>query len=554
MTAAQPQPVLVPIPADFPVQWEHPGDERLPWVQDRMHSPDPLTPLERSFFDIAYGGFNLAAEAYAMPVRANIRYFNTYLYMAIAPAVPPEQMEAQGKLSEEKMGAAVARLGELWQGEWLPEIQSHLAWWDAFDLRGAAAPALLDHLDETLERSHRLWEIHFRIVFPTYVAISLFDDLHRDLFGAEGAFDAYKLLQGIDNKTIESGRALWDLSRKALALPEVRQILETRAEVLPALGGTAAGRAFLDELRAYLEVYGARGDKWGLSYPSWIEDPAPVIKNLKDYITRSDRDPRAEQAQMAAQREQSISQARQRLKGYPQQVVEQYEFLLKAAHQGVVLTEDHGFWIDFNSMYRARRVFMEVGRRLAGTGAIESPDHVFCLTVDEVRQLIASGGDQRARVAQRRAELERFRTIDPPPALGMDYGPPPDNPVSRFLGKFFGGPPPAAEEPGTLKGHAGSAGKVRGRARVIRSLDEAGRLKLGDILVAETTAPPWTPLFATAGGIVTDTGGILSHCAVVAREYRIPAVVGTGAATKVIREGQLLEVDGDAGTVRIVEE
>lgn len=86
---------------------------------------------------------------------------------------------------------------------------------------------------------------------------------------------------------------------------------------------------------------------------------------------------------------------------------------------------------------------------------------------------------------------------------------------------------------------------------MIRSLSEAGKLQRGDILVAETTAPPWTPLFATAAAIVTDTGGILSHCAVVAREYRIPAVVGTGRATAVIRDGQTLEVDGDAGLVRI---
>jgi pyruvate,water dikinase len=87
---------------------------------------------------------------------------------------------------------------------------------------------------------------------------------------------------------------------------------------------------------------------------------------------------------------------------------------------------------------------------------------------------------------------------------------------------------------------------------VIHSLQEAADLKPGDILVTESTAPPWTPLFATAGGIVTDNGGILSHCAVVAREYRIPAVVGTGRATTMLRSGQLIEVDGDAGTVRVL--
>jgi rifampicin phosphotransferase len=87
---------------------------------------------------------------------------------------------------------------------------------------------------------------------------------------------------------------------------------------------------------------------------------------------------------------------------------------------------------------------------------------------------------------------------------------------------------------------------------VIHSLAEAGKLQPGDVLVAVSTEPPWTPLFATASAIVTDSGGVLSHSAVVAREYRIPAVVGTGNATTTFKDGQLLEVDGNAGTVRVV--
>jgi pyruvate,water dikinase len=106
--------------------------------------------------------------------------------------------------------------------------------------------------------------------------------------------------------------------------------------------------------------------------------------------------------------------------------------------------------------------------------------------------------------------------------------------------------------PCVLRGTAGSSGTVRGPAKVVRSLAEAGKLQPGDILVAETTAPPWTPLFATAAAVVTDVGGVLSHCAVVAREYRIPTVVGTGRATATIQDGQTIEVDGDAGVVRIV--
>ena len=169
-----------------------------------------------------------------------------------------------------------------------------------------------------------------------------------------------------------------------------------------------------------------------------------------------------------------------------------------------------------------------------------------------MRAALAAGGDLQALITERKAELERHSAIAPPMPLSTDYGPPPDSPLSRSLSKFFSTPVAPAEEEGSLNGHPGSPGKIQGTAKVIGSLAEAAKLEQDDILVTGTTSPPWTPLFAIAGAIVTDTGGILSHCAVVAREYRIPAVVGTGAATQMISDGQLLEVDGDGGTVRIV--
>ena len=186
MPADQPvphAPVRIPIPPNFPVTWGSPDDERLFWVQERMHSPDPQLPLETDFWVRVYDGFGRANEAYEMPIRVQGRCFNTYVYMAIAPVVPPEQMEAQGKRAEERLKEAMGRLEALWKEDWLPEIQSHLAWWAAFDLRGASMPDLVAHLEETARRSDRLWELHFRIVLPAYVAISQFDELHRDLVG-----------------------------------------------------------------------------------------------------------------------------------------------------------------------------------------------------------------------------------------------------------------------------------------------------------------------------------------------------------------------------------
>jgi pyruvate,water dikinase len=150
--------------------------------------------------------------------------------------------------------------------------------------------------------------------------------------------------------------------------------------------------------------------------------------------------------------------------------------------------------------------------------------------------------------------MEHFRAIQPPPVLGTPPpGPPPaETPVSRAFGKFFGQQPQQVADPHIVLGNAGSPGVASGPARVIRTLDEADKLQSGDVLVTRSTASAWTPLFATAAAIVTDAGGILSHCAVVAREYRLPAVVGTGTATTAIRDGQMVEVDGSAGVVRVI--
>ena len=136
---------------------------------------------------------------------------------------------------------------------------------------------------------------------------------------------------------------------------------------------------------------------------------------------------------------------------------------------------------------------------------------------------------------------------------------PPDDPFTRSMNRVFGGSPiPSARAaeappgPAEVRGLAASPGMVRGRARVVHTLAEGDDLQPGDILVTEATLPPWTSLFARVAAVVTDVGGILSHAAVVAREQRIPAMVGTRSATTPIADGQMIEVDGTHGVVRAI--
>jgi len=126
-----------------------------------------------------------------------------------------------------------------------------------------------------------------------------------------------------------------------------------------------------------------------------------------------------------------------------------------------------------------------------------------------------------------------------------------EDPLAAALGKFFGVPPEPSRDPDIIQGLGASPGSVQGTAKVVRTLNEASKLEKGDIMVCEMTMPPWTPLFSIAGAVVADTGGPLSHCAIVAREYKMPCVVGTVVGTSVISDGMTLTVDGAKGIVRI---
>ena len=535
-----------------------PADEALFWQHDAMHFPDPLAPMEAAMLENTLGqGFTYGANAYNAPLRVEVRTINGYEYQSMVPMTgTPDELAAQGALAEASIRMAIGSIDWLWGEKILPEVREHLGFWDAFDLEGATRAAFAAHVEQTWARLARVWELHFQIVLPAYLAISEFDELYRGLFADAGPLDSYRLLEGLPNMTVEVGQELWRLSRVAIATPAVRDVLTSSetGDVLAALYATAPGRAFVAELERYLFRYGRRADKWTIVAPSWTEDPAPAIESLRDFVRRPESDAPAVTTQTAAAgRERAIAEARERLRDYPAPVVGQFEAMLAAAQSSLVISEDHNFWIDNMSIHHLRAVLLEAGRRLAGDGAILAAADVFMLDPEELAGALATPGeDLRPIVEERVAQMERQRAIQPPPVLGtMPAAPPPDDPFTRFAMKFNGVPQaPAAE--GELRGSPGSSGIVRGTARIIRSISESGRIQAGDILVAETTAPPWTPLFATVAAVVTDTGGVLSHCAVVAREYAIPAVVGTGSATTAIADGQMIEVDGDAGIVRIV--
>lgn len=581
-TASTPAPAPgqpIPTAPDFPVVWDDPRDAKLTWDLFPPIAPTPL--LTFSFIKAFLVGALPSFERAGLPITIHMARINTYLYGAFAPKDAPPEMVLKGlgllnraapgvfklmmdqmaggmsKKSEAALNPIVERFEAYWRDEILPEIKQHLAYFESCDLRGLSLDQLRAHLGEAVKRVGLMGALH-GIILPSAYALSQFEEFYCEVFEGATTLDALQLTQGFDNKILEGDRALWRLSRAALATPEVFAILSAHAPaaVIPALEQSEAGRPFLADLRAWLAQYSQRlNSAFALGEPSWIEDPTPAIEYLQADLAQAEPRPGMDPTAMAAAREQAVAAARARLAGYPQPVVARFEKLLKAAQAAVVVLEDHNFWIDQRLFYHVRRVILEFGQRLAQAGALAAVPDVFHLAPEELQ---TSGNlPLRRLVAERQAEVERFSRVTPPPKLGtlpafeMTGG----GSVMRAMSKGeLGARNTSRREANAVKGIAGSAGVVRGPARLIHSLAEAGRLRRGDVLVTKTTLPPWTPLFATAAAVVTDTGGVLCHSAVVAREYHIPAVVGTDYATSTFHDGQLLEVDGDAGTVRVVVE
>jgi pyruvate,water dikinase len=539
-------------PAAFPVRWEEPTDELLTWTLEPTHWPGPVGRLDGELSMWLVDAVSAALRRYGEPIALRARRMNTYVYLAMAPASEPPDPDGSARLRD-----AIDRLGELWEREWLPEIQEHLAAWEATEPSALDGSALAVHLDGTLDRLRRLWQIHFTAWFPFVGAMSAFVDEHRELLGDGGPLGPYRMLGGLQSKTLETAHALWRLGRLAASDADVRDALAAGDEegALAALRSSAAAAPFVAELDAFLARWGHSGVRDFPSTRSWTEDPTAVVKSLRDALASDAEDPEPAWSALAADREAAVAKARAELAVGPPADRDRFERALASAQVGAVLSEDHSHWIDSLCMYRIRLVLLEVGRRAVAAGTLAASEDVFMLGVDELRTLarVPLAHDRRALVAERRAEMERFARVAPPPELGAPpAGPPPDTAVGRALGRFFGGPPPSSQDARLVRGAPASAGRTQGTARVLASFDEAGRVRRGDVLVVRTTTAPWTPLFATVAAVVTDAGGVLCHAAVVAREYGIPAVVGTGRGTSAIRDGDRVEVDGDAGTVRVL--
>ncbi len=385
---------------------------------------------------------------------------------------------------------------------------------------------------------------------------------YKRLAKRSGDPPALTFLLGFDSAPIQAEKSLYDLAAWARAQSGLAGYLTRAAgaDIAAAYLSAAAPApiADLDGWREFCRRFAEHLDHFGhavydLDFAKGLsaDEPAPLVETLKYFLTGQARSPYERQSTAAAAREQATHSLLSRLKRLRLRL---FRRLVKWAQRYAPLREDALADVGLGWPL-LRRILREVGRRLVAAGSIAERDDVFWLKLDEAegaaRALDAnqSAPDYHRVVAERRATWERERAVTPPVTLPIKGG-------TRFLGIDFSNMMPArtGQAAGdTIQGIGASPGRVTGVARVIHGPGEFDQMRQGDILVAKITTPAWTPLFVLAAGVVTDVGGPLSHSSIVAREYHIPAVLGTGVATERIRSGQRITVDGDAGVVKMVE-
>jgi pyruvate,water dikinase len=407
--------------------------------------------------------------------------------------------------------------------------------------------------EEQIKNHVYMWEIHGWINLTLIPATALSDFYNAEI-QPEDRNEAWQLLQGYKTKSIDAGSGLWRLSRTVKNSPTLSKVFELDPSAIPAaLESSDEGKAFLGELSAYLEEFGWRSDGiYELGDATWREDLTIPLNTLQGYVRLGeDHNPELAMVRATERREELASAAHARLASDPDKV-RRFDELMAAARYNTRVVEDHSYWIDQMGVAALRRFFLSVGKRLTQRGVLARPEDVLFLYKDEIRNALSEKIEVREQVAQRRAAFEQAGAIVPPDHLGE---PTPANPDPFFVAivdKMLGFLPiEPSTDPSIITGVAASPGTAQGTVKVVRTLVEASKLQQGDIMVCEMTVPTWVPLFATVRAVVADSGGILSHCAIVAREFGLPAVVGTRVGTLTLRDGMTITVDGGRGLVRI---
>jgi pyruvate,water dikinase len=441
--------------------------------------------------------------------------------------------------------------------QWESNVKRYVAdfakidgWVDAFMARDLGAPTDQELWREAQEvwlaRAMHYMAAHSNATSLSLTAYSQMEEWTERQLGDRSLTP--KLAGGLSGViAAEIVPALWQLAQQLDQLGLAAIVLEPPpAAALAALRGTLAAQPVLAQFDAFLARHGHRcmsEAEW--LHPRWVEAPHIVIESLAGYLRAgSSFDPRPAIAQAEQDRLAATAAIEGRLNPWQRG---RFHWQLQRM-QRFLLARDNGQHYLVKLMLPVRRLYATLAARWAGRGWLAQPDDFFFLVVEEVEAVLAGGDPQIAgldlpRLVSERRSAYRFWFDQPMPDVLDANG----QPVA------FQAASEQSEEGTVLMGLAASRGQITGVARVVLTPQEAAHIRPGEILVTRATDPGWTPVFSVIGAAVIEIGSTLSHAAIVAREYGLPAVVNIPQATQIIRDGQTIRVDGNRGRVTLID-
>jgi len=517
------------------------------WVQDSLHFPHPFTPLYSSFMIPAMTeGTKLAFRNLRLPVQQFIaKYVDGYYYQAM-PMVPNphELVEEHQQLMRNVFPHIYDNLLEQVDQTLLPYYRQL----DRYARETCSREQAVERIEELFAFYQKAFQLHFELVFPRLSLGMALEELYHQLTGEQEAAPVYDLLLGVMNKSLETDRGLWKLAQQIKDSPALSELFYKYKEEnwIEVLQQSEAGKKIWAELGEFLRIYGFRT---AISHEfveeTWVENPLHALRIIKEYVEK-EYDFDVEFSRVVKEREEKVNRLFASLPDNEAKAA--FRELHGMALKCWGLDEDHHFFIDTMLPAKSRIFLLKIGVMLVNDGSIREREDIFYLYVDEVIDLLQTPREATSLVAVRKGEYLEQSRKSPAPFLGT----PPVAEADPLMERVFGIKPPVInDETHTFEGYAGCKGTFTGPVKVVGGQADFGKVQKGDVLVCKTTQPPWTVLFTLVGAIVTDTGGILSHAATVAREYQLPCVVGTKVATSLLKDGDVVTVDGTTGMVTI---
>jgi phosphohistidine swiveling domain-containing protein len=570
-----------------------PGDDQRFWFYNSMHFPEPMPAFDTITAEIPYQAIGAnTARVFVFPTTLGIehRIVNGRVYITAIPVTDPAEIERRAAIFNERAGYYYENWDQLYGG-WKDRMDGLIS-----EIESVEVPELPEFDDPEVvtqtkgvaqnhyvrENFHRcidlyskMWHHHTEFLMLGYGAYVVFFEFCKTAFPEMSDQTVGRMVAGIDVVMYRPDDELRRLARLAVDCGVDDLFTEgcEPAAVFEALRGRGEqGSRWLEgfEEARYPWFHVSTGDGFYHHHRSWNEDLTVPFAALPRYVAqvRAGEPMTRPTEALKAERERISTEYRGLLSSAAERAA--FDQMLGLCRVVAPFVEDHKFYCEHWFTTRFFQKIRQFGELLERCGVLAEAEDIFHLHHTEIDQALAdvmlawSAGAQplgaghfQPLVAERKRMLEVLRDWSPPPALG----PMPEalnDPAVRMLWGVTAQTLEAwsqasdAVDENEVHGYAASSGVVEGVARVLRDVNEIGEIREGEILVCPVTAPSWGPVFGKIKAAVSDIGGTMSHAAIIAREYGMPAVVGTGQATKRIKTGQVVRVDGDRGVVRII--